>query len=175
MAATNADLQEAVRTQKLRRDLYYRLNVIPLVLPPLRERRDDIPLLARHFLNKYAMEFEKPMTDFSDSAMQAMMLYDWPGNVRELEHVVERAVVLSEGTVVQVDTIDLARPEEEATASFQQRKARVIMAFERDYLQGLLLTHRGNITRAAEAAGKDRRALRQLIRKHKIDASAYRS
>lgn len=173
MAATNSDLQEAVRTQKLRRDLYYRLNVIPLVLPPLRERRDDIPLLARHFLRKYALEFDKSVADFSESAMQAMLLYDWPGNVRELEHVVERAVVLSEGEVVQGENIDLVRPDG-APVSFQQMKARVITQFERDYLQGLLLTYHGNITRAAEAAGKDRRALRQLIRKHKIDARAYR-
>ena len=96
LAAMNIDPQEAVAAGRLRQDLYYRLNVIPLVIPPLRERREDIPLLARHFLLKYAVQFNKPMADFSAEAMQLLQLYDWPGNVRELEHHVERAVVLSD-------------------------------------------------------------------------------
>src|SRR5438270_3307488 len=101
IAATNSDAEEAVKAGKLRRDLYYRLNVIPLVLPPLRERREDIPSLARHFLAKYAAEFDKQVTDFSSEAIQSLVSYEWPGNVRELEHVVVRAVVLSTQTLIR--------------------------------------------------------------------------
>jgi DNA-binding NtrC family response regulator len=176
ITATNIDFEEAVRVGRLRQDLYYRLNVIPLVLPPLRERREDIPLLARHFLAKYAAEFDKPMTDFSLDAMQKLVLYDWPGNVRELEHVVERAVVLSEQAVIRGAGIVL--PRLEATAcqeSFQKAKAKVVAQFERTYIQGLLLAYQGNITKAAQAAQKNRRAFWQLMRKHQIDAHSFKS
>ena len=84
ISATNADLEAAVENGRLRQDLYYRLNVIPLTLPALRDRQADIPLIARHFLNKYAIEFDKQLTGFASEAMKILMLYDWPGNVREL-------------------------------------------------------------------------------------------
>ena len=175
MAATNIDLEEAVRAGKLRPDLYYRLNVIPLVLPPLRERREDIPLLARHFLARYANEFDKSINDFSLSAMQMLLMYEWPGNVRELEHVIERAIVMCEREVIGSEDIQLPRLEPRASeASFQEMKATMIAQFERTYINGLLRAHRGNISKAARAARKDPRALRQLIRKHKIDVRAIK-
>jgi two-component system response regulator GlrR len=175
MAATNIDLEEAVRAGKLRPDLYYRLNVIPLVLPPLRERREDIPLLARHFLARYADEFDKSITDFSLTAMQMLLLYEWPGNVRELEHVIERAVVMCERKVIGSEDIGLPRLKPGASeASFQEMKSTMIAQFERTYINGLLRAHRGNISKAARAARKDPRALRQLIRKHKIDVRAIK-
>jgi len=111
IAATNIDLEEAVRTGKLRRDLYYRLNTIPLMLPPLRQRREDIPLLARYFLVKYAAEFNTPVAEFSADAIQKLVLYEWPGNVRELEHIVERTVILAERAVVHATDIILPRLE----------------------------------------------------------------
>jgi two-component system, NtrC family, response regulator GlrR len=175
MAATNIDLEEAVRAGKLRPDLYYRLNVIPLVLPPLRERREDIPLLARHFLARYADEFDKVITDFSLTAMQMLLLYEWPGNVRELEHVIERAIVMCERKVIGSEDIQLPRLKPGASeASFQEMKATMIAQFERTYINGLLRAHRGNISKAARAARKDPRALRQLIRKHKIDVRVFK-
>ena len=175
MAATNIDLEEAVRAGKLRPDLYYRLNVIPLVLPPLRERREDIPLLARHFLARYANEFDKSINDFSLTAMQMLLLYEWPGNVRELEHVIERAIVMCEREVIGSEDIQLPRLEPRASeASFQEMKATIIAQFERTYITGLLRAHRGNISKAARAARKDPRALRQLIRKHKIDVRVFK-
>jgi two-component system response regulator GlrR len=174
MAATNVDMEEAVRSRKIRQDLYYRLNVVPLALPPLRERRGDIPLLARHFLNKYAGMFGKAANHFSAPALEMLMSYDWPGNVRELEHIIERALVLTEGEVIESGSIELPEAARPRGGSFQQMKARVIARFEKEYLNGLLLAHGGNITRAAEAAGKDRRALRQLIRKHRIEVSHFR-
>ena len=175
MAATNIDLEEAVRAGKLRPDLYYRLNVIPLVLPPLRERREDIPLLARHFLARYANEFDKSINDFSLSAMQMLLMYEWPGNVRELEHVIERAIVMCEREVIGSEDIQLPRLEPRASeASFQEMKATMIAQFERTYINGLLRAHRGNISKAARAVRKDPRALRQLIRKHKIDVRVFK-
>ena len=176
VAAMNIDLEEAVREGKLRQDLYYRLNIIPLVLPPLRERREDIPLLARYFLAKYAARLNKDVTDCSPDVMQLLVLYEWPGNVRELEHTIERAVVLSEQAVIHKANLILPRV---ATAahqdSFQEAKAKVIAQFERTYIQGLLLAHQGNITKAARAAQKNRRAFWQLMRKHLLDAHSFKS
>jgi len=175
MAATNIDLEEAVRAGKLRPDLYYRLNVIPLVLPPLRERCEDIPLLARHFLARYADEFDKLISDFSLTAMQMLLVYEWPGNVRELEHAIERAVVMCERKVIGSEDIRLPRLKPGASeASFQEMKSTMIAQFERTYINGLLQAHRGNISKAARAARKDPRALRQLIRKHKIDVRSIK-
>ncbi|HXF04284.1 MAG TPA: sigma-54 dependent transcriptional regulator [Blastocatellia bacterium] len=175
IAATNINLEEAVSNGKLRQDLYYRLNVISITLPPLRERREDIPLLARHFLAKYAAEFNKPVTDFSGDAMHRLMLYDWPGNVRELEHVVERAVVLSEQPVIRAADIILPRLEvTRREVSFREAKAKVVAQFERTYIQGLLRAYHGNVTKAAQAAGKNRRAFWQLMRKHGIVAQSFK-
>ena len=175
IAATNIDLEEAVREGKLRKDLYYRLNIIPLMLPSLRERREDIPLLARHFLERYATEFNKQVTGFASDVFQILMLYDWPGNVRELEHVIERAVLFSEQTFIR--GTDIILPRQKATErkeSFKEAKANVINQFERTYIQGLLLAYQGNITKAAQAAQKNRRAFWQLIRKHQIDVHTFR-
>ncbi|MFP5261543.1 MAG: sigma 54-interacting transcriptional regulator [Blastocatellia bacterium] len=176
MAATNSDLEEAVRKGKLRQDLYYRLNIIPMVLPPLRDRKQDIPLLARHFLAKYTEKFDKRVTDFSPDAMQTLMFYNWPGNVRELEHIIERAIVLTGHEVISNDNICLPHSHTATTeGSFQRVKARVVAEFEKAYVERLLLAHQGNITRAAQAAQKDRRALRHLIRKHRIDVQSFKS
>lgn len=174
ISATNTSIEEAVRRGRLRQDLYFRLNVIPLRLPPLRERREDIPLLARHFLDKYGADFGKGVAGFSQRAMQSLMLYDWPGNVRELEHIVERAVALSERSLIdEVDitlAAELATPEE----SFREAKGRFVTDFERKYIQQLLAAHHGNITKASQAAKKNRRAFWQLIRKHKIDLRNFK-
>jgi transcriptional regulator with PAS, ATPase and Fis domain len=107
IAAANSDLEAAVEEDKLRSDLYYRLNIIPITLPTLRDRMEDIPLIALHFLNKYATEHDKHFTGFTTKAMQRLMLYEWPGNVRELEHVVERAALFAEGAVIRESEINL--------------------------------------------------------------------
>lgn len=170
IAATNTDFEEATRSGRLRHDLYYRLNVIPLKLPALRERQNDIPLLARHFLAKYSAEFDKDVTEISVEAIQKLLLYDWPGNVRELEHVIERAVVLCNEDTIQTKHIGLPRRVAlESQKSFQEMKAEVITQFEVNYINSLLMAHGGNISKAAHAAQKNRRAFWQLINKHKID------
>ncbi|UCD83518.1 MAG: sigma-54-dependent Fis family transcriptional regulator [Deltaproteobacteria bacterium] len=175
IVATNLDLEEAVREGKFRQDLYYRLNIVPLMLPPLRERREDIPLLAHHFLEKHAFEFNKQVTGFASDAMRMLVLYKWPGNVRELEYVVERAVLFSEQAVIGGTDIFLPHPK--ATTgqeSLKEAKAKVIAQFERTYIQELLLAYQGNITKAAQAAQKNRRAFWQLIRKHRIDVQSFK-
>jgi two-component system response regulator HydG len=105
VAATNQDLRAAVREGRFREDLYYRLNIIPVPIPPLRDRRDDIPLLAEHFLQLYAARNNKTLAGLSRAAADAMARYDWPGNVRELENSVERAVVLSRGSAIEIDDL----------------------------------------------------------------------
>ncbi|MBS1789201.1 MAG: sigma-54-dependent Fis family transcriptional regulator [Acidobacteria bacterium] len=176
IAASNLNLEEAVQFGKLRRDLYYRLNVIPLHLPPLRERREDIPLLASHFLAKYAAAFGKPSISLSPEAMQKLKLHDWLGNVRELEHIIERAIALTDHP--QIQTADFLLPGETPCGcqeSLKTAKARCVADFERTYIQELLLTHQGNISKAAKAAQKNRRAFWQLIQKYGIDVQKFRA
>jgi len=175
IAATNTDIEQSVREGRLRQDLYYRLHVIPFVLLPLRERTDDIPLLADHFLNLYSTILKKSINEISTEALSKLMIYQWPGNVRELEHVIERAVVMCHAAVLTESDIVLSRFEQtEAGCSFQEGKARAVSQFERNYIRGLLLTHRRHIARAAKAANKNRRAFWELIRKHRIDVSIFK-
>jgi two-component system, NtrC family, response regulator GlrR len=176
IAASNLNLEETVASGKLRQDLYYRLNIISLNLPPLRERREDIPLLAQHFLVKYANEFANGVHEISPEALHTLMLYGWPGNVRELEHVIERGVLMCEGPILRGSDVSLgslqsgARPE-----SLQQAKAREIARFEKGYVEALLRVSGGNITRAALVAKKNRRAFWQLIQKHQIDVKRFKA
>ena len=175
IGATNANLEVEVSKGKLRQDLYYRLNVIPITLPALRNRREDIPLLAIHFLNKYVTDFKKHITGFASGAMTRLMFYDWPGNVRELEHVVERAVLFCENNIIKEADIDLPHKKAvERNMSFKEAKAYMVNNFERSYIERLLISSKGNITRAAQAAQKDRRAFWELIRKHEIDVQKFK-
>lgn len=175
VAASNLNLEEAVDTGKVRQDLFYRLNIISLTLPPLRDRREDIPLLARHFLVKYSREFDSQVRDFTDEAMNMLMVYSWPGNVRELEHAVERAIVLCNRPLIQASDIVLST---QAAAgkreSLREAKAKEIERFEKNYIQGVLSACRGNITRAAQISQKNRRAFWQLIQKYRIDVSRFK-
>ncbi len=178
LAATNADLEAAVEEGRLRRDLYYRVGTIPLCLPPLRQRYDDIPLLARHFLRVHNQRFERGVTAISAVAMQKLLFYDWPGNVRELENVVERAVIFAEDrATIGAGEVQLSgsSSQDRDQESFREAKARIVGRFERRYLKTMLTAHRGNITRAAKAAQKNRRAFWELIRKHDIRASDFKS
>ena len=175
IAASNLNLEEAVAAGRVRQDLYYRLNIISLILPPLRERREDIPLLAHHFLEHYSTELDKEVNDFSQEAMQLLMVHHWPGNVRELEHVIERAIVLCEGSILETRDLVISHTAGNGgQQSLQEAKAKEIARFERDYIQGLLSACKGNITRAAQVAKKNRRAFWQLIQKHQIDVAQFK-
>jgi len=176
IAASNLNLAQAADEGKIRKDLFYRLNIISITLPPLRERREDIPLLSRYFLAKYAMEFNKEVTSLSQDAMHLLMNYNWPGNVRELEHTIERATVMSERSVLQAEDLLLpASPSADQCGSLREAKAKEIARFEKNYIQKLLCICEGNITRAAQVARKNRRAFWQLIQKHHIDVVKFKS
>ncbi len=170
VAASNIDLERTVSEGGFRRDLFYRLNVISISLPPLRERKADIPILTRHFLDKYAYEFNKQVEDLSSGALQKLLMHEWPGNVRELENVIQRTIVFSLQPIIQEAEIVLPLPKNaEVQESFRAKKARAIAQFEKNYIQGILFAHHGNISRAAKAAKKNRRAFWELIRKYRID------
>ncbi len=177
IAATNADVESLVEKGQLRRDLYYRLNVVPLHLPPLRERRDDILPLARHFLKREARRLGRQVEGFSGGAKDAMLCHDWPGNVRELENLVQRALILSRGrSRIRSRDAFLSRvPGELRQCSFREVKARIVARFEHQYLEQMLTLHDGNITHAAAAAQKNRRAFWELIRKHHIDVQRFKN
>jgi two-component system response regulator GlrR len=171
VAASNANFKEILDSGRLRTDLYYRLNVVSMHLPPLREREADIVLLARYFLAKYSNKFKAPAHDFSAAALQKLLCHPWPGNVRELENVIQRTVVLADSATIGPDDIPIGDREGKLEdQSFQQLKAKAIDQFEQGYVRRLLLIHDGNITKAARAAGKDRRAFWELMRKHNITA-----
>src|SRR5262249_30845557 len=108
IAATNIDLRPAVRERAFREDLFYRLNVVPLGVSPLREREEDIPVLVDHFVKKYSREFKKEIRDMSPSALPALQAYDWPGNVRELENIIERSVALATRPIIRLEDLPLA-------------------------------------------------------------------
>ena len=163
VAATNVNLRQAVRERRFREDLYYRLNVVPIAVPPLRERRDDIPLLVDHFLVKYAREFNRDVRGVSDGALEVLARYDWPGNVREMENIIQRSVVLAGGPVLQLQDLplDLALPETGARlgedTGLPLREARE--QFERQYVLRVLERVGWNQSRAARVLGLHRNTL----------------
>jgi DNA-binding NtrC family response regulator len=175
IAATNADLNDGVRSGKFREDLFYRLNVLPLTLPPLRERAGDIVLLSHDFLGKQAATTETRPKILSLAALNRLLSHSWPGNVRELHNVLIRAIALSDHEVIE--TSDLNLPDDGPVGkdqSFQTMKSRVVWRFEHDILISALRGNKGNITRAAFAVKKNRRAFWELLRKHDLLASVRR-
>jgi two-component system, NtrC family, response regulator GlrR len=169
LAASNVDVAESMRAGRFRHDLFYRVSVLSLELPPLRERRGDIPLLARHFLERYASEFRRPVRDITPGALQDLSAYHWPGNVRELENVIQRAILLAPGPIIDRFDMVLTQPSRSTVdQSFQSLKQQVVSEFERNYLASILQQHHNNISAAARAACKNRRAFWALLRKHQL-------
>jgi DNA-binding NtrC family response regulator len=176
IAAANTDFERIIEERKFREDLYYRLNVLRIALPPLRERQSDLPLLANHLLEKQALLLGCHTKPLASRALECMQLYGWPGNVRELENVLTRALVFSEGAEIQAEDLTLpVPPEKSCDESFRTMKAQVIKDFERGYLQKMLDRYKGNITQAAHAAFKNRRAFWELVRKHGLSQPSRRS
>ena len=178
LAASNRDLKALAASGQFRQDLYYRLNVLRLNVPALRERREDIAVLAMHFIAEFAREFDRPVSALTPAALRSLQTHDWPGNVRELRHVIERAVLVCRGSALFAEHIDIddnRAGAPEPAEPFGSAKARVVREFERSYLQHALELSHGNVTIAAQAAKKDRRAFFELLRKHAIDPRQFRS
>jgi DNA-binding NtrC family response regulator len=176
IAAANTNLEEAVHKGQFRKDLFYRLSIIRVALPPLRQRRDDIPLLAEYFLRKHGERLGRPGARLDATAAEKLIRHDWPGNVRELEHGIERALVFSTGPIVGEDLIHLSANADASPPvdSFKEAKAKTVAHFERCYIEGLLAAHQGNISHAARRAGKNRRAFWELIRKYGVEPQRFR-
>jgi DNA-binding NtrC family response regulator len=167
ICATNKDLDKLVADGVFREDLYYRINVFSVPLPPLRERSDDIPLLALHFIEKYARAMGKPTKEISPEAAAMLVSYRWPGNVRELQNAIERAMVI--GREPQIVPADLPLRLE---ANNTDPNERTLSALEKDHIEGVLREHDGNVTQAARVLGIDRGTLYNKMRKYGIGREA---
>jgi Nif-specific regulatory protein len=174
IAATNNDMESAVATGKLRQDLFYRLNVFTIFIPPLRERKSDILLLADHFVEKLAAEHGKQVKRISTPAIDALVAYHWPGNVRELQNVIERAVLVSDGQVIHMHHLPptLQTAEGSGTAA-SQSLGDAVEAFERDMIEDALKMARGNRARAARLLQATRRIVNYKIQQYGIDWRRY--
>ena len=177
VAATNTDLNRCVELKLFREDLHYRLNVLSLTIPPLRDRGGDVLTLAGHFLAVYAKEHDRKTPRLSEGAMKKLANYSWPGNVRELESVIQRAIVLQAAEELVPDDFGLPHAGQEIDSHselFRLRKSFAIGQFERNFLANLLTVHKGNISRAAKAAGKDRRSFQRLMTKYALDRLSFK-
>lgn len=176
IAATNKDLLLVVKEGAFREDLFYRLNVFPIHLPPLRERKEDISALANHFLKKYSKDSGKNISYISAEAMKELFLYDWPGNVRELENVIHRAVILCRGDTLRPEDIVITKSNDVRTPKNlkelkeikRRLKARSIEGIERSFILDALGRNNWNISKAAEEVGMQRTNFHSLMRKHGI-------
>jgi two-component system response regulator GlrR len=171
IAATNKDLIQAIAEKSFREDLFYRLNVIPIHIPPLRERKEDIPLLINHFLNEFNKELGKKVEGFSPAAIQKMMTYQWPGNVRELKNKVKQAMVLTRNNVITAEDLFFHVPvSSNKFQSFKEAKRE----FEKEYISQVLRICQGNISQAARLAKKDRKDFYDVMKKYGIQPETFR-
>jgi two-component system nitrogen regulation response regulator NtrX len=173
ITATNKNLKEEIAAGNFREDLYYRLNVVPIYIPPLRERSEDIPPLVEHFLKLFCKENKKPFKRISDEAMEVLRRYRWPGNVRELRNLIERLVILSDSDIIGVDDLpDELFESEEIHASLEGKTLREAkMIFERDFILRKLESHGWNITETAKELGIERTNLHRKIKQYGLRRS----
>ena len=185
IAASNKRLEDEVQAGRFRRDLFYRLNVIRIDLPPLRDRVEDIPLLAAHFLEKLEAKSTPPVTEIDHEAMQALVDYRWPGNVRELENAIKAAVAMADGSIIHAEAlpaaisgrgsqnrtsaslVDIDRPLPDVTDE-------LVRQVEREYFGQLLARYRGNVARCARHAGLSRRSVTQKLLRHGLDRTLFK-
>jgi Nif-specific regulatory protein len=176
IAATNKDLEAAVREGTFREDLYYRLNVYSIYLPPLRERRPDIPLLADHFIEKHAAAQGKDVRRIATSAIDMLMSYHWPGNVRELENCIERAVLVCEAGVIHAHHLPPTLQTAEVSGTLPRRSlTEAVASYEKDLILDALKSARGNKAKAARLLDTTERILGYAVRKHGLDTKRFRS
>jgi DNA-binding NtrC family response regulator len=176
IASTNADLLKRIEAGQFREDLYYRLNSLSLSLPALCERIEDVAPLTANILHRFSKERGRPVAVLSPLAMDKLMTYSWPGNVRELESVMTRALTFARSPILKAEDIQLPSAPAAQSAgprSLREAKTTTIDNFERRYLASLLIQYQGNVTRAAKAAGKERRSFQRLLRKHHLDRQSF--
>lgn len=174
MAATNRDLEAEVKAGRFREDLYYRLNVVAVTLPPLRQRKDDIPVLVSHFLQKYAEAYEKDVTGLTPGTMNALLNHDWPGNVRELENVVERAVVLAVGSELNSDDLPpalrgprpMARTSDSPDSGNSLIPGATMYEIEREAILRTLEAMGGSTSRTADVLGISVRKIQYRLKEY---------
>jgi len=165
------DLKGEVKKGNFREDLFYRIHVIPVELPLLKDRKEDIPPLVDHFIRKYAELMEKKVKGISPTAMQKLMLHDWPGNVRELENIIEFAVAMTNSDTITENLILQVKDGQEELPTLQEARAK----FEKKYIRNLLKITSGNVSKAAELAGKYRADLYNLMKKYDISPQEFKS
>jgi two-component system response regulator GlrR len=171
IAASNKNLEQEIEKGNFREDLFYRIHVIPIKLPPLKERKEDIPILSRYFLQKISREMGKEIDEFSTDAMQKLISYPWPGNIRELENTIECAVAMTKRNIITEDLIlQTQNINAEGLKSFKYAKEN----FEKNYLIQLFELTRGNVSKAAELAGKYRADIYELIKKYNLKLTDFR-
>ncbi len=178
ITATNRDLLSLIREGTFREDLFYRLNIVLLHIPPLRERREDIPLLIDHFTGKYCKEYGRQPGTFSKALEEYLLTYDWPGNVRELENKIQQFIVMGTTDVITPDTMQLSTIDathHKTGPSLKTLKKEAMNEFEKRYIVKLLSEHNGNVVTAAKSSGKSRTALWNLIRKHHLSPKQFRT
>jgi DNA-binding NtrC family response regulator len=182
IASTNQDLEAKIIKGEYREDFFYRLNVLPLKLPPLREHAEDIPIIANHLLEKHCAKLNQPLKKISPELMEIFVKRSWEGNVRELENVVMRGILFSATDEIRPQHIDLPREKAAALSHltapvhlpYKEAKESILVQFNRQYLTCLLLENRGNVSRTARQCGLERQALQQILRRYDIQAERYR-
>ena len=177
LSATNKDLDAAKEDGSFRKDLFYRINVLPIKLPPLRERMDDIPLLANHFFNLYREKLNGNLEGLAKSAMEKLCQYSWPGNIRELENRMQQAMVTATGKLIHQEDIWIRaeqKQELDYSRGFKELKREVVCSFEKQYVSEMLRNHGGNISKAARQSGQDRKNFWVLMQKYGIDANDFK-
>ncbi|MGH9840338.1 MAG: sigma-54 interaction domain-containing protein [Blastocatellia bacterium] len=181
IAATNRDLKKAIRDAQFREDLFYRINTFTITLPPLRERIEDLPILAEYFLQRARARINKRVEAFSPEAMALLCQYSWPGNLREMQNVIESAVILAASSVIEPEHLPFNAQDRGLSfelherQGFMQAKQRALDNFEKQALSSFLLRTRGNISKAAELAKIPRRTLHRLMDKHALKARSFKS
>jgi two-component system response regulator GlrR len=168
--ATNKDLKAEVKKGNFREDLFYRIHVIPVELPLLKDRKEDIPPLVEHFIRKYSELMNKKVKAINPSAMQKLMLHDWPGNVRELENVIEFAVAMTDSDTLKDNLVLQKKTGQDELLTLQEARA----GFEEKYIRDLLKITGGNVSKAAELAGKYRADLYNLMKKYDISPQEFK-
>ncbi|RJP61278.1 MAG: sigma-54-dependent Fis family transcriptional regulator [Ignavibacteriales bacterium] len=184
VAATNVDITSEVRAGRFREDLFYRLNVASVNLTPLRERKDDIPLLANYFLYKYNNRLKKAIRGFSEETIELLLNYPFPGNVRELENIIERAVMLSKSDIIFADALnEYLTPMNSKSKlpqipiknnNFADSRNHILEIFEKEFLSNMLYKNKGNISHTANECGMTRQNLIRLMKKHKFDSKFFK-